>query len=84
MSNHIIDQERQGLWIAATFVIALLALVLSFVNLDRNHALAVGTQIEVLGLHDHITSVERKVNGSAATATPAQAPAAAPAVEPAK
>lgn len=85
MSNHIIEQDRQGLWIAATFVIALLALVLSFINMDRNHALAVGTQVEVLALHEHITAMQHQHEQKPAETVVAPAPVeVAPAPEAAK
>jgi hypothetical protein len=76
MSNHIIEQERQGLWIAATFVLALLALVLSFVSISRNNELAVGTQVEILGLHKRITTLQ---HGGEQAPAAAPAPATAPA-----
>lgn len=73
MSNHIIEQERHGLWIAVTFIIALLALGLSINNMRQTHALAVGTQIEVLALHKSI----KKNAAAPAAEAPAPAPAAA-------
>jgi len=52
--KHVIDPERFGIWIAVTFVVALMALVLSVVGLKRTHDLAYVTQAEVLILNKKI------------------------------
>ncbi len=59
--NHIIEPERFGIWIAVTFVIALLALVLSLVVMKQNHELAVLTQVEVLALNKKIGAAQPEV-----------------------
>lgn len=76
MSNHIIETERHGLWIAVTFILALLALSVGVVSLVRVQQVGVATQIEVLALHKRIQKIEKG-------AAPAAAPAAdaAPAAE---
>ncbi len=66
--KHIIEPERIGLWVAASFVLALLALVVAIVAIQRNAELAVVTQSEVMMLNQKI--VENQ------PATP-EAPAAA-------
>ena len=67
--KHIIEPERQGLWIAATFILALLALVLAFLGYQRATQITYLTQAEVLLLNKKIENV--------AKGTPAQAPEAA-------
>ena len=52
--THIIEPERMGLWTAAAFVLALLALVLSFVNLYRTAEMMAITQAEILILNHKI------------------------------
>lgn len=67
--KHIIEPERLGLWVAASFVLALLALVVAIVAIQRNAELAVVTQSEVMMLNQKI--VENQ------PAAAAEAPAAA-------
>lgn len=52
--KHIIEPERQGLWIAATFILALLALVVAIVGIQRNNELAYVTQAEMLMLNKKV------------------------------
>lgn len=75
--NHIIEPERHGLWIAATFIVALIALSLAFATLKRTNSVLVGTQAEVGFLNKKIQKLE-EANGKApaATAATAEAPAA--------
>ena len=70
--KHIIEPERQGLWIAVTFIIALLALVLAFIAIKRIDTSVAATQLEVLYLN-------KKIEGMRTHETPAPAPAPAPA-----
>lgn len=60
MPNRIIDQERQGLWISVAFIIAIFALVLSFINMQRTQALAAMTQIQVLAIDKRIDGMAKK------------------------
>lgn len=62
--KHIIEPERLGLWTAATFVIALLALVIALIGLTRTSDLMYMTQAEVLLLNKKIA------NGKAEVPTP--------------
>ncbi len=66
--KHIIEPERMGLWVAATFIVALLALVLAFVAVKRNNDLAYMTQMQFLMLNN---KVEQGGTGAAAPAAPA-------------
>jgi hypothetical protein len=66
--KHIIEPERVGLWVAVTFVVALLALVVAIVAIQRNAELAIVTQSEVMLLNKKI------VEGKPASAP--EAPAA--------
>jgi len=70
--KHVIDPERMGTWVAATFVLALLALVLAFVALQRNKELAYMSQVEVLMLNKKIEALK------SAADKPAEAPASEP------
>lgn len=55
--KHVIEPERFGLWLAATFVVALLALVIALVGLQRNNELMYMTQVEALLLNKKIENV---------------------------
>ena len=65
--KHIIEPERMGLWVAVTFVIALLALVVAIIGLNRSNDLMYMTQAEVLLLNKKIENAN-----PAATAQPNQ------------
>lgn len=52
--KHIIEPDRMGLWVAVTFIIALLALIVGLVAIQRNSQLAYVTQAEVLMLNKKI------------------------------
>lgn len=52
--RQIIAPERQGLWAAAAFALALIALVLAVIGIYRTNAVFYGTQIEVLALSKKI------------------------------
>lgn len=73
--NHIIEPERQGLWIAATFIVALIALVLAFTSLKRVNTLSFVTQAETLALSKKVDKATSE-NGNK-PATVAVTPAAA-------
>lgn len=68
--KHIIEPERFGLWIAATFVIALLALVVALIGLNRGNDLMYITQAEVLLLNKKIENANP--SASATPSAPAQ------------
>jgi hypothetical protein len=57
--NHIIEPERLGLWTAVTFVIALLALVIALIGLNRSSDLMYMTQAEVLLLNKKIENASQ-------------------------
>lgn len=69
--KHIIEPERMGLWVAASFVLALFALVVAIVAIHRNTELAIVTQSEVMMLNQKI--VEKQPSASAAEAPAAEA-----------
>jgi hypothetical protein len=52
--KHIIEPENLGLWTAVAFIIALLALVVAIVGVNRNSDLTTITQGEVLLLNKKI------------------------------
>lgn len=62
--KHLIAPENMGLWTSVAFILALLALVVSLVNLYRTNEMMAITQAEMLMLNN-------KVQG---TATPMPAP----------
>ncbi len=72
--NHVIDPERHGIWIAATFVIALLAMVVALIGLKQINELHLVTQTEILMLN-------KKVEDGQAAAPAAAAPAEAAAAQ---
>jgi hypothetical protein len=76
MMSPIIEQERHGFWIAASFIVALLALVLAFSTLWRLNSVMVGSQMEIFALNSKIETLKGKV------ATPAAAPMSAAADAP--
>lgn len=84
--KHVIDPERMGVWVAATFVLALLALVLAFVALHRNNDLAYVTQAEVMVLNKKVEDLKKAQAAPApiAPAANAEAPAADAAMAPTK
>jgi hypothetical protein len=56
--DHIIEPDRQGIWIAATFIVALLALVVAIVGVSRNNDLMYMTQTELLLINDKIEALQ--------------------------
>ena len=52
--THIIAPENMGLWATAAFILALLALVISFVNLYRTSEMMAITQAEILMLNHKV------------------------------
>jgi hypothetical protein len=56
--NHVIEPERFGIWIAVTFVVAVLALILSLVAVSRTNELTTITQGEVLLLNKKIEGTQ--------------------------
>lgn len=75
--DNIIEPSRQGLWIAATFVMALLALVVAFVGVNRNNDLMYITQTELLLINQKIEAIQGGKAPAAAPAAPAAPSAAA-------
>lgn len=69
--KHVIEPERLGLWVAATFVIALLALVVALIGIHRNTELAVVTQSEVMMLNKKIEQAHPEAAAPAAESAPA-------------
>lgn len=74
MSDNIISSERFGIWIAVTFVIALLALIVALVAVNRTSELTTITQGEILLLN-------KKIEGAAKPAPAAPAASAEPAAQ---
>lgn len=64
MANEMIAPERQPLFIVVAFILGVLGLLLGLLGLYRNHALAVGTQIEILALAKKVKSLEARIEGS--------------------
>jgi len=73
--DNMIEPGRQGVWVAATFVMALLALVVAIVGVTRNSELLYMTQTELLLINQKIEALGGKVPATT-PAVPA-APAAA-------
>lgn len=68
--KHVIEPERFGIWIAVTFVIALLALVVAIGAVKQTNDLTTITQGEILLLN-------KKIESSQPAAPAAAEPAAA-------
>ena len=68
--KHIIDPERIGLWVAATFVLALLAFVVALIGLHRINQSAYLTQGEVLILNKKIEGLKAGSHAPAADTAP--------------
>lgn len=68
--KHIIEPERFGIWIAVTFVIALLALIVAIGAVKQTNDLTTITQGEVLLLN-------KKIEGAQPAAVAPAAPEAA-------
>lgn len=68
--SHIISQERQGFWIAASFIVALLALALAFSAMWRLNMTLVASQAEMMILNSKIEAL-RMAPPSASAAMPA-------------
>ena len=58
--KHLIEPERFGLWIAVTFVMALLALVLGLFGIIHSSNLMYVTQTEALLLNKKIENISPK------------------------
>lgn len=71
--KHIIEPERIGLWAAAAFVLALLALVTALVVNNRTNDMMAATQLQILMLNKKIEDANKQA--------PIAAPEMAPAVE---
>ncbi len=60
--KHIIEPERMGLWTAAAFIIALLALVVALVGMNRTNDMMAATQLEILMLNKKIMDAKKETN----------------------
>lgn len=56
--DNLIEPARQGTWIATTFVLALLALVVAIVGVKRNSELLYMTQTELLLVNQKIEALQ--------------------------
>lgn len=56
MSN-IIDEERHGLWIAASVIIGIAAVIMALIALNRANATLIGLQAEILLLNKKVESM---------------------------
>lgn len=59
----IIKPERQGLWTAITFTLALLGLVAALTGVFRVYELTQVTQAEFVMLHDKVTALQAQHPG---------------------
>lgn len=67
----LIEPERAGLWAVAAFVLALIALVVAFVEMFRNEQWLATTQGEILILNKKIEDVRKVISAPAAPAVSA-------------
>ncbi|SFN18844.1 hypothetical protein SAMN05660284_00809 [Formivibrio citricus] len=66
--KHIIEPQRLGIWVAAAFILALLALVLSLINLKRTGEGLLISQTEILLLNNKIEALQKNAAMPAAPA----------------
>lgn len=52
--THLIAPENMGLWTSVAFILALLALIVSLVNLYRTNEMMAITQTEILMLNNKV------------------------------
>lgn len=67
-TKHIIEPERLGLWVAVTFILALLALACSTLALNRIYETTIITQVEAAVLTKKIENLETQQPQSTPTA----------------
>ncbi|GAB3545557.1 hypothetical protein GCM10027343_22140 [Noviherbaspirillum agri] len=79
--KHLVEPQSQGTWIVATFIVALLALVVAFASLKRTNSVLVGTQAEVMVLNNKIEQMKSAGAQAPVAAAPAAASSDAPAVK---
>ena len=65
--DNIMDPERYGIWIAASFIIALLALVVAIVGISRTSDLMYMTQVEALLMNKKVEVLQPSAPAPAAT-----------------
>lgn len=70
--KHIIEPERQGLWIVVAFILALLALAVAIVGIQRNTELAYITQAEILMLNNKVAGEAKAESAPASGASEQQ------------
>lgn len=66
--KHIIEPERMGLWVAVTFILTLLSLVIGLVSIQRITISTTATQVEVALLNKQIADLRK---AAAAPVSPA-------------
>lgn len=65
--KHIIEPERLGLWVAVTFILVLLSLVIGLVSIQRITVTTVATQVEVKLLNNKIEELRKTVAAQASS-----------------
>lgn len=78
--KHIIEPERMGLWVAVTFILTLLSLVIGLVSIQRITITTAATQVEVALLNKQIADLRKAAAAPVSTANNA-APVPQPAGE---
>ncbi len=58
-TKHIIEPENIGLWVAVTFIMALLTLVMSLANLYRTTEATVMTQVQIIELKQQLQALKQ-------------------------
>ena len=57
--RHLIEPENLGLWVAATFIIALLALVIGLSNLFHNATSTALIQMQILETNKQVATLHK-------------------------
>lgn len=57
--KHMITPERMGLWVVASFIIALLALVVAVVSIQQQRAATYLSQLQIVQLNQKIEALHK-------------------------
>ena len=60
--RHLIEPENMGIWVVASFIIALLSLVIGLHNLYRTTTATLLTQVQILEINKKLEATPLKAN----------------------
>lgn len=59
--SQIIEPERHGMWIAASFIVALIGVVFALIAFNRANTALVGLQTEILLLNKKVEDIKKTI-----------------------